>query len=157
MAKFTFRLDPVLRMREREERDRQVEVAKLEQERLALERRLNAARDGIAEGRDALRDCLGGPERAGASIDARLVRLEMNASLRRQTHARELALQVAGAHKRLDKAREALREASRRRRAIELLREHKEAAWRKEQARRESAALDEIAVMRAARTDGEML
>ena len=149
MSRFVFSLQTVLELREREERDEQRAVAQLEQERVAMEGRLRSLQASISTCKTELRDALAAAD--GAPMDPRQVRLQMNASLHMQAKAQETVLQLAGLHRRLDEARVGLREAARRRRAMEVLRDRQQDAWKDEQRRREEAQLDELAVMRAGR------
>ena len=66
---------------------------------------------------------------------------------------RGAVVRLAGVHQRLDAARLALIKATAARRGVEVLRERRYEAWKREQDRAEAAALDELAVMRAARPD----
>jgi len=66
-------------------------------------------------------------------------------------------LELAGIHRRLETLREGLRAASRARRAVEILKERRFEAWRREQDRREQAELDEMAVIRGSRRTVESL
>ena len=66
-------------------------------------------------------------------------------------HAQQLTLQLAGVHQRLDTARDRLIEATKDRRAIELLRDRRHAEWKAGLEKAETASLDELAVGRAAR------
>ena len=150
MARFRFPLQAVLDVREREEQAQQRAVAVMEAERRELERRLTEFQRSITGCKDHLREALkpgGGPVNPGTA------RLQMNASLHMQAQAQAVVLQLAGVHRRLDRAQAALREAARRRKAIELLREKREATWREGLRRREMAEVDEMAVMRAARDE----
>jgi flagellar export protein FliJ len=147
MGKFRFQLEPLLRLREREERDRQVDVANLERERRVIEERLRAQQASITNGQRELRSTMVGQLDVGAlrSHAARSVELDRS--------ARRMVLELAGVHRRLELAREALREARRARRAIELLKERRYEAWKAAIEKAETAALDELAVQRAARKE----
>ena len=75
------------------------------------------------------------------------------AALQHMRYAQRLVLELAGVHRRLDAARERLREASRKRQAMERLRERRFAEWRAAQEKAETSALDELAVSAAARKE----
>lgn len=141
MARFVFRLRPVLEQREREERDRQLAVAELERERLRLEDELRGCEWAAHRERRELRDRLGG----GGGVDVGAARWQAHASLGAMSRAREAALRLAGVHTRLDRARAALLEAAARRKAVESLRDRQLAAWKAEQAKKERIELDEVA------------
>lgn len=147
MAKFRFQLDPLLRLREREERDRQVDVAKLERERRGIEDRLREQHASIVKGQRTLRSSMVG------ELDIDALRAHAARSVELDRSARQLVLELAGAHRRLETAREALREARRAKRAIELLKERRYAAWKAGIEKAETAALDELAVQRASRKE----
>ena len=55
MKKFVFELESVLRLREHEERERQLDLARVEREREALERRLREVHESARAEREALR------------------------------------------------------------------------------------------------------
>jgi flagellar export protein FliJ len=83
--------------------------------------------------------------------DVRAVRLQSGAAVRLGMAAQRAVLELAGVHRRLEGARAELLEAAKRRKAVELLRERRYEEWRTDQNRRELAAVDELAVMAAAR------
>jgi flagellar biosynthesis chaperone FliJ len=167
MAKFVFHLEAVLTQRRAIERERTLAVAALERERLAIEARLRALQQGISREREDLRERLGFLAGGGGTlatspsagstrvVDVRGVRMQATAAVRLDAIARQLALQLAGVFTRLDKARAELARAMGERKAVEKLRDARLEEWRSEQARREGAALDELATMRAARRDDE--
>jgi flagellar export protein FliJ len=66
-------------------------------------------------------------------------------------HAQRLVLELAGVRRTLEAAQAALADAARGRRAIELLRERRFSQWRQAQDKIENDALDELAVIAAAR------
>lgn len=149
MARFRFGLQAVLDLRQREEKERQRVVGRLESERMAVEHTLRGYQDAIRSSKEGMRTAMGGA--TGGGVDAPALRLEAGAALGLQIRAHQGALRLAGVHRRLDTARRALMEATRARRAIEVLKEKRYAAWLDEQNRRESVALDEIGTMGAAR------
>jgi flagellar export protein FliJ len=144
MPRFRFPLDPLLDLRRREEERCRSVVAGIEQERVALETQLAERQRDIAAGQDALRGGLVG------RIDALQLRQQAVSIIGVDQLARRTVLELAGVHQRLAAARAVLVEASRRRRAIEILREQRLAAWNEELARKETALFDDLA--NAART-----
>lgn len=146
MPKFRFKLESVLSLRERVERDRQAALAAVHTERQALESQLRDIQTTIREGKDLWRSSLSG------QVDARAARHSAVASLHLQARAQRVVLQLAGVHKRIETARLALVEASRERRAVELLKERRRSEWERAISRAEDAAVDELAVIRAAHT-----
>ena len=149
MAKFRFELDPVLRARQREEDVIQRDVARLQRQRTMLEDGLRNRQVRLSESKRPVRDQLVG------TIETSNVRMQATASLAIMRDAERTVLELAGIHQRLEEARSKLREAAKRRRAIELLREQRVMEWRRNEARVEQLALDELAVIRAARTNQE--
>ena len=149
MAKFRFELDPVLRARQREEDVIQRDVARLQRQRTILEDGLRNRQVRLSESKRSVRDQLVG------TIETSNVRMQATASLAIMRDAERTVLELAGIHQRLEEARSKLREAAKRRRAIELLREQRVEEWRRNEARAEQLALDELAVIRSARTNQE--
>ncbi len=145
MARFRFALEPLLKARADAEREKQRSFATIEGERLKLEQALRHHQSRIAEGKQSLRGGLIG------TIDAPSLRMHAAASLQLMRQAQRTVLELAGVHKRLDAARAELIEARRRRRAIEILKEHRLAEWTQALEKAETAALDEMAVIAAAR------
>src|SRR5262245_3231010 len=138
-SKFTFSLDPLLRIRRLVEHEHQRAVARLERERLGLEDALRRQQAMIDADKQVLRNSLVG------AIDVTRLRMHASASISLMRSAQRLALELAGLHRRLEKARADLIEASRRRRSIEALRERRHEQWKYQLERLESAALDELA------------
>ncbi len=145
MPRFRFELQPVLDARKRAEDARRLEVAELESERASLEDGLRRRQRSIVESRSDARDELIG------RIDPDRLRATANASLAVMRDAQRTVLELAGVHRRLEAALERLRESSRDRRAIEIVRERRFEDWKQAMDRREQAALDEIATIRGAR------
>jgi flagellar FliJ protein len=146
MKRFVFKLDPLLRQRERTEKDRQRALAEIEAERRELEGTLRRHQSTLAEGKQGLRDGLVG------SLDVRALRQHATTAIQLERHARQLVVQLAGVHARLDEARGALVEATRQRRAVEVLRERRYAEWRADLDREETNDIDELATNAAARS-----
>ncbi len=157
MAKFRFRLEPVLEQRRREEERAQRVVAALERERMGVEAELRAAHAGLSACKQDLRDALTAPvdgSGAGvATIDLRGVRMQSAASFRLFGDAQRLALRLAGASQRAEAARRELLRATTDRKAVELLREKRREEWKRAIEKREAEATDELAVMRFRRAE----
>ena len=145
MAAFRFALEPLLKARQRAEEVHQRAVAHIELRRMELEERLRRDQAVITEGKRSLRDGLVG------AVDAHSLRLHASSSMQMMRVAQRTVLELAGVHKRLEAARTALVEAAKERRAMELLRDRRYAEWLTSAAKRETAALDELAVIAAAR------
>ena len=151
MAKFRFTLQALLHAREREERDRQVEVAAIESERLRLEGAIRSRHAAARAGRDDLRTALA----PGAPRSMAGVRLQARAALKLEAQTQALAIELAGTLKRLEEARGRLLEASRARKAVELLRQKRFDEWKREQDRREANEQDDLVTGRYARRSHE--
>jgi flagellar protein FliJ len=145
MLRFRFPLDGLLHVRRLSEQREQRAVAALERERWEIERGLRTQQQALASGREAMRAALTG------TLDAQALRLHAASSIQQMRQAQRLVLEMAGVHRRLEAARALLIEASRARRALELLREKRLAEWRAGVDRAENNALDELAVIAAAR------
>ena len=137
--RFRFRLEPVLRLREREEAARMRDVAELERQRGELEAMIRRCQERIRGSKDAVRRKLAGP------LDLSELRGEAAGTMGAMRDAQALVLDLAVVHRKLEIARAALREAARARRAVELLRERRLESWRREEAKTEQRSLDEIA------------
>jgi flagellar FliJ protein len=145
MARFKFSLQVLLDARSRHERSVQRELAAADRHRRALERQLHDRQQEMIASRDMLRSALTG------RLDPGMLRQKASSSLQAMRLVHQVARDLAAAHQRLSEVRARLVEAMRQRRAIELLRERRYAAWRAEQDRAEAAALDELAITMAAR------
>ncbi len=144
MPRFVFRLQPVLDQRQREERDKQLAVAGLERDRLALESRIRACQRMMSDERATLAMALS----SGRRVDLRAVRMQAGASLKHNFDAQRTVLELASVFKRLGAARAELAHASARRKAVELLRDQQRREFERELDRREANDLDEMSVMR---------
>jgi flagellar FliJ protein len=149
MARFRFRLEPLLRARRLAEQARQRAVAEIERERLTLEDRLRRQQQFISEGKQEMRDRMTG------ELDVDSMRLHAGATMRLMRDAERMVIALAGVHQRLDAARSELIEATRDRRAVELLRERRFEQWRAAIEKADDAAIDELAVHAAARKERE--
>ncbi len=149
MARFVFALEPLLKARRRVEQTQQGVVAEIERDRLRLEADLRSQQQLIASGKDDHRTRLTG------AIEMRDLRLRAHSSRHAIRRAQQLVLELAGVHRRLEAARAELAEASRQRRAIELLKERRFDQWTQRLDRAENTALDELATAAAARQEPE--
>lgn len=153
MKRFLFKLQPVLDQREREERDKQLAVALLDRDRLALESRIRMFQGMIEDERSTLSSALG----SGQRVDLQAVKMQAGATLRHHFGAQRTVLELAGVFKKLTIARQELGQAAARRKAVELLRDQQLEAHKAEINRQESNELDDLSVMRFARSDGIQL
>ncbi|MCC6321600.1 MAG: flagellar export protein FliJ [Phycisphaerales bacterium] len=147
-GRFRFRLQPVLEMRERAERDHQLRVAGMERERQRLELALRAIQAELEDARAGLRDRLFLP---GSGMGLAAVRLQANASLHITLRAQRAAIELAGAMKRLESARADLLAATTARRAVQTLKDKRRAEHMTAQRRAEDQSLDDLTVMRHGR------
>ena len=150
MARFVFSLEPVLKARRRSEETFQRDVAGIERDRMRLEEILRGHQRSLVSNKDVLRAGLTG------LIEVRDLRLQANSSLQIMRRAQQIVLELAGVYKRLEAARTRLIEASRRRRAIEFVRDRRYEQWKAALNKAETAALDELAVIAAARKESDL-
>lgn len=146
MARFTFQLEPVLRQRRRHEQDQQRIVAELERDRRRLEGRLRELQEAIAGSADDARAAMA----AGRALDVALLRRHVHARGGLERRAQTLAIELAGVLKRLEEARAELARRAAARRAVELLREQRLEAWKREQDRSQANQLDDLVQARLA-------
>jgi len=147
MPIFRFKLEPLLTARKQDERSAQLAVATLERQRMALEDTLRRHQQNVTVGKQELRDRLVG------ELDMPVMRDHAVSTVQILRLADRIVLQLAGAYRQIEQARAILIEATKRRRAVELLRERRFAQWRRGLQRAEDAALDELAVQQAARKE----
>ncbi|MBX3363566.1 MAG: hypothetical protein KF866_02265 [Phycisphaeraceae bacterium] len=157
MAKFAFRLETVLMLREREEQARRIELAELERVRLDLERRLRDGQEQLDAQRLDLRARLniGNAARPSERVDVVAVRGQAAASLHVLRQMQRLAVEIAGVERRIEVARGRLVEAMARRRAIERLRESQLADWKQLETRTQIAETDDLTQSRFGAWSGD--
>lgn len=145
MARFVFRLAPLLRARRHAEQQQQRRVAEIERDRLRLEDTLRQHQRSISQGKQSVRDRLVG------RLDTSDLRIHAGSSLAMMRKAHRVVLELAGVHRRLEQVRADLIEATQRRRALELLRDQRHEQWKADQNKAETAALDDLASTSATR------
>jgi len=150
VKKFVFKLEPLLTARRRVEQDKQRVVAELERQRKDLEDTLRRQQEFISEGKRSMSDRLVG------ELEVAGLRAHAGSTIHLMRRAHQILLEAAGVHKRLETARSELIEATRQRRAVELLRERRYAEWHKRMNRLEDDALDELAVQSAGRSERQL-
>jgi len=153
MARFVFKLQPVLDQRAREEQDNMLIVAELERERLALESRIRSCQQMMDDERRTLSEALG----VGRRVDLQAVKMQAGASLKHNFEAQRAVLELAGVYKKLELARGVLVRASARKKAVEMLKDQQQEAFKREQDLRETRELDEMSVMRHSRREGHVV
>ena len=139
MARFVFRLEPVLRQRERAEQEAQRELGHRQAKLVELQNELKKLDESLRRASDDVRD------------NHLTGRLDMNflAAHRRfvntlHRQGSNVVQKIAAAQRAVDEARRLLAEAAKQRKVIEKLREKQLARWKAEQDRKETAATDEI-------------
>ena len=136
MAKFVFRLEPLLTARRHAEQGARRVVAVLERERIGLENDLRRHQQQIISDKQQIRGSMTG------SLDMQSLRQSAGITLHAIRKAQQLVLQLAGVSQRRESARAGLRKTMTRRRANEVLREKRFGQWRSDQNKAAKAALD---------------
>ena len=144
MAKFVFPLQPLLAQRERVEQERQRDVAVVGTELMTAQADLQRVETGVRDALDDLRR-----NHLTGKIDLTYLAAHRRYMLAMQRQGAVLTQAVKVAQARMDVAQRLLAEAAKQRKAIDTLREQQQARWAEGQARRESAAMDEIAMQMA--------
>jgi flagellar FliJ protein len=139
MPKFTFTLDGVLRQRKQIEEQRQRELAVVQAELSALEAELRGMDRSVQESTADVRS-----NHLVGQLDLAYLAAHRRYTVAMQRKAMALAQQMVAVKTRLEATRKALLEAAKRRKIIEKLRENRKTHWAEDQARRETAALDEV-------------
>ena len=145
MPRFRFELDPLLRKREREERDAQLALAELNAQSQAIMDSIRASQQTIAGFK---RDWRGAA--SPGRVDLRTIGRQATAALAQQVRAQQAARSLASLRPAIDAARERLLDATTRRRAVELLRERRLRDHLRDLAQREIAEHDDLASARFA-------
>jgi len=145
MAQFRFRFETLLHRRSEIEDQRQRELAQLMRSRMIFLDQLASMQRDISGSKRRLADTLVG--RVDLSRVGQFARFSGQATIR----GRQLVSKLAELERHIVGARARLIDAVKQRRALELLRDRDREAWEREQRRRETAELDEIAVQRYAR------
>jgi flagellar FliJ protein len=142
MPRFNFKLEPLLTHRKQIEERAQQAVAELMRQKLDIENELRRQQQGIAHDKRTMAEAITG------RVDVARIRGHANQVNRATLTAQRSAFQLVELNRRIAQARDELAEATRQRKAIEVLRERKFTEWQREQDRRETAAIDELAVQR---------
>lgn len=146
MAKFQFKLQAVLKQRQVVEDLRQRELAMIMRQRMILMEQLKREQETIRQAKHALGQSLTG--RVNLDHVSQFARFSGQTTQR----AHQIVARLATMEPQVEKARQALMEAMRQRKALDLLKEKQQRAWQLRQDRLEAAVLDELAVQRHART-----
>lgn len=127
------------------EDQRQRDLAKHLRTRLILHEQIRDMQDTIRDSKQSMADGLIG--KVDLNQVGQFARYSGHAAVR----ARQIVVRLAGLEKQIEEARQSLLDATRQRKALELLRDKHEAQWRYEQNRRETNELDELATTQYAR------
>lgn len=140
MARFKFKFDAVLRHRVAIEDGCQRDLAKELRQRMILEDQVRRMQQTIVESKRQLGDALVG--------EVQMQRIAGFARYSGQVaqRANSLVARLAVVEKQIDQARGRLVEATRGRKAIEILRDRHYQRWVREQDRRETVQLDDLAL-----------
>ena len=151
MAKFKFRLEPVLRQRQMLEDIQQRELAKALRERMILQTQLQTMRQRISQSKFSLSHGLVG------QVDMDEVTGFARYSGQEAERGHQIIIRMAGLEKQIQISRGRLVEATRNRRTIELLRQRHLDRWRRTQQRLEDNEQDELVTPQFLRwTDREL-
>lgn len=145
MARFEFKLEPLLRQRKAVEDQCQRDLAKIMRQRMILQNQLRSIQQTITQSKRDLSHGLIGR----VDLDQIAQFSRYSGQVTQRAHA--LVIKLAAVEKMIDKARAQLTQAMRDRQALQLLRDRRYEQWRLRQQRLESAQLDEMAVQRYAR------
>lgn len=138
MAKFQFKLDPLLLQRRVEEDRCQRELAQSLRQRMILRDQLGTMQHTITQSKGRLSDGLVG------ALDVDRVLQFARYSGQVTQRAQGMVVKLAGLEKQIDTARQKLLEATRARKALELLRNRRYQEWRGHIERQQDAQQDEI-------------
>lgn len=144
MAKFVFQFEPLLRHRQAIEDQRQRELAQHLRSQMILQGQLRTMQQTIRDSKQQLGAGLVG--RVDLSAISQFAGFSGHTTMR----ARQIVLRLAEIDKQIQVARQQLLDATRQRKALELLRDRQREIWRREQQRREDLELDEMANQRFA-------
>jgi len=139
MAKFTFPLQPLLKIRTQAEHTAQRALGEQQRELVRLEDMLRTQQGRLTQSSHDMRGRLVG------RLDVNELRLFAASSVTGSRDANRIVLEMAGVHKRVEAAREQLLEARQKRMAIEQLRERRYEEWKARINKAEDELLDEIA------------
>lgn len=139
MAKFVFKLEPVLKQRQMIEDQKQRELAKLIRHRMIFHNQLRSIQGELSDSKRQLSDGLVG------NVDMTRVSQFARFSGQSQVRAHTIVRQLAGLETRITDAQKQLVEAMRQRKALDLLRDKQYQAWKRTQLRREASRLDDLA------------
>lgn len=139
MPKFTFRYESLLQHRRNLEDRCQRQLAERVRTQMILTDQLKGMQQTIVRSKSDLGDALTG--KIDLSRVGEFTRYNAESTVR----GRQLVHRLAELETHIDAARQALLQATQQRKALDLLRERDFKLWRREQERKETAELDELA------------
>ncbi len=142
--KFQFRLEPVLTQRRAQEESCQRDLAKSLRQRMILQDQLQKMQHTITQSKQQLADGLVGAVDVGRISEF----TRYSGQVTQRAHA--FVMKLAGVEQQIQATRNRLMEATRARKALELLRQQRYQQWKRIVERQEARQLDEIASMRYA-------
>jgi len=145
MARFEFKLEPLLRHRRRLEDQAQRELAKLLRQKMIFEQQLRSMQQTITDDKRTMAASLVG------HVDVERIRNHGSHVNQVTLRARQIAARMVGLLRQIDQGRAKLIEAMKQRKAIDLLRQRQFDKWQRDLDRRENAMLDELATQAYAR------
>ena len=146
MGKFVFELEALLRMRAREEREAQGELAELNARAAVIRDEITGAQRTVVSFKEDWRVAAG-----AGRVDLGAVGRQATAVLGQQVKAQAAAVRLAQMGPALEAARARVVAASQRRRAVELLKERRLRTWKDRESRRLVAELDDVVMSRVVR------
>ena len=139
MAQFVFQLEGVLRHREHVEERKRRDLSEVMRELAALDAKLRQLDREFRASADDLRS-----NRLVGQLDMAWLAGHRRYTVAMRRRVTALVEQMAAVRVRVDAAQKVLNEAVVQRKIIEKLRDNRKARWNQEQARKETAAIDEI-------------
>ena len=140
MARFVFKLETVLRHRERIEQERQRELAVVQAELTRLQAAVRGIEDEMQRSTADVRD-----NHLVGKLNMAYLAAHRRYMLGMQRKGMDLVEQVNAQQQKVNEARAALAEASKQKKILEKLRERQQAAWSADLARSDAGAADELA------------
>src|SRR4051794_20978191 len=131
MAKFVFKLEPLLKQRKREEQEKQRELASRELVLVELQNELKRLDESLKSAAEDLRN-----NHLTGAIDLSYLAAHRRFLGAMQRQGMSVVQKIATAQAHVDDARRKLAEAAKQRKVIERLREKQLMRWREDQARR---------------------
>lgn len=145
MASFRFRFETVLQQRRSVEDQRQRELAQLLRGKMIFENQLRQMQQTIRDSKQQIGTGLVG------QVDLNAIGQVAQYSSQVVVRGQQIVQQLAQLDRRIGEARQRLLEATRQRKALQLLRDKHYQRWLAEQKRRETIELDDLTNQRYAR------